>query len=322
MNNFHRPSYLRAKTLRLQKQGLAPLFAQISSASMLIAEPLAYEKRHATSLFMQNSDFYHIQYLHTELERRVAKNPQYSLRSFARDLSITSSWLSEVLSGKKGMSLEKAESLCFGSGLSSVESKLFQLSVRAAHSRSPKDRKSALMELKKFKVGRSSLQRMKNEDFQPLSDWYYLALLELTELPECQHSEAWFAKKLKLPERLIKSALAKLIEKRHLEIKNGRYVATYTESSTLFDVPSDSIKKYHQQMMTVASQALHEQSVQQRDFLNMTLAFDATRTEEAQKVLRKFQQDFAKQFYPESSDNKNSVYQLSIQFFRLDTKGE
>lgn len=39
--------------------------------------------------------------LHTELERRCATNPRYSLRSFARDLSIDHSTLSQILRGKR-----------------------------------------------------------------------------------------------------------------------------------------------------------------------------------------------------------------------------
>ena len=39
--------------------------------------------------------------LHTEFERRRAANPRYSLRSFARDLSIDHSALSQILRGKR-----------------------------------------------------------------------------------------------------------------------------------------------------------------------------------------------------------------------------
>ena len=270
---------------------------------------------------MEANHNYHIRYLSAELERRVRKNAQYSLRSFARDLSITSSWLSEVLNGKKGMSAEKAQGLCYDLGLSSVEGKLFQLSVRASHSRSAKDRTLAQQELKKFRAGKSSLKKLTSEEFQPLSDWYYLALLELTELPECLHTPEWFAKKMNLPLRLIQSALKQLQDKGHLKFESGQFVASHTESVTTFDIPSETIKNHHRQMMDQARLALQEQPVQQRDFLNMTLAFESDRAEEAQKVLRKFQQEFAKQFYPQDADSKNSVYQLSMQFFRLDKKG-
>lgn len=43
-----------------------------------------------------------------ELERRRSRNPRYSLRAFARDLEFNSAHLSEVLNGKRAMSLEAA----------------------------------------------------------------------------------------------------------------------------------------------------------------------------------------------------------------------
>ena len=39
--------------------------------------------------------------LRTELDRRRAANPRYSLRSFARDLSVDHSTLSQILRGKR-----------------------------------------------------------------------------------------------------------------------------------------------------------------------------------------------------------------------------
>lgn len=286
----------------------------------MLAECWLFRSRAAIPQPMENRAP-HLQYLNNEFEQRVRKNRSYSLRSFARDLSITSSWLSEVLNGKKGISSEKAKAICYSLGLSSVESKLFQLSVKAAHSRSEKDRKQAVIELKNFRAGKSSLKKLSNDEFRPMSDWYYLAILELTELPECEHSLEWFAKKLNLPLKLVSSAITRLLDQGHLVFENKVFRAVNTESSTTFDIPSDMIKKYHRQIMDQASQALQEQPVQQRDFLNMTLAFDIERAEEAQKVLRKFQQEFAEKFYPENSENKNSVYQLSMHFFRLDKKG-
>jgi uncharacterized protein (TIGR02147 family) len=296
------------------------MLARLSSASTMLAEIVVFRFLHVIPRPMENKSP-HLQYLSNELEQRVRRNGSYSMRSFARDLSITSSWLSEVLSGKKGMSAEKAKTLCYSLGLSSVESKLFQLSVKAAHSRSEKDRNQAAIELKNFRAGKSSLKKMTKDEFQPMSDWYYLAILELTELSECEHQPEWFAKKLNLPLKLVSAAITRLLDQGHLVYEKKIFRAVNTESSTTFDIPSDTIKKYHRQIMDQASQALQEQPVQQRDFLNMTLAFEIERAEEAQKVLRKFQQEFAEKFYPENSENKNSVYQLSLHFFRLDKKG-
>jgi hypothetical protein len=264
---------------------------------------------------------FHVRYLSEELVRRTQKNNAYSLRSFARDLDITSSWLSEVLNGKKGMSEDKAGIMATSLGLSSVERKLFQLSVKAAHARSRKDRLLAQKELSNFEQGKSSLQKMSVDGFQPFSEWYFLPLLEMSELTECEHTPEWFAKKLNLSVTLTTDALKRLIAGKQMIYENGKFHASHTESSTTFDIPSAAIKKFHQQMMSQAERALTEQPVQQREFTNMTLAFEGDRVEDAQRFIRKFQQEFAEQFYPDKAQQKDSVYQLSIQFFRLDQKG-
>ncbi len=48
-------------------------------------------------------------YLRRELEQRVQQDPRYSLNRFARDLDLAPSRLSEVLSGKQGLSRAIAE---------------------------------------------------------------------------------------------------------------------------------------------------------------------------------------------------------------------
>ncbi len=46
------------------------------------------------------------------LLRRLNMNPRYSLRAFASSLGLEPSKLSEALSGKKGLSSERAEKVC------------------------------------------------------------------------------------------------------------------------------------------------------------------------------------------------------------------
>ena len=97
--------------------------------------------------YMSKKQLFHLQYLTTEYIQRMQKNPHYSLRSFARDLGVPASWLSEFLSSKKGMSLENAKKICQALSLSPTDSDQFTLSVRAHHSRSPQDRKTARSEM-------------------------------------------------------------------------------------------------------------------------------------------------------------------------------
>jgi uncharacterized protein (TIGR02147 family) len=263
------------------------------------------------------SPSFYIEILQKEYDRRVAKNPQYSLRSFARDLASSASWLSEVFKNKKGISEAKAEKLCLSLKLTHLESKLFVLSVRARHARSNARREQARRELQKA-LDRNDLSKkfLKNE-LGSMVHWIYDSILEMIELDHCEHTPEWLAREINLPSKIIAEALAKMQELNLLTFKENKLKAVYKESETSYDIPSDAIKEYHRQLLKKAEGALIQQSVHQREFLNMTLAFNNGELEEAKRAIRLFQRTFADRFYSQNGP-KNSVYQFSLQFFRLD----
>ncbi len=260
---------------------------------------------------------FHIDYIKDEYARRTHQNPHYSLRAFARDLEVSPSWLSDFMVGKKGISEGAALRICRKLGLTVSEEKIFCLSAKAKHSRSPQERETAAKELNNMK--RSSAFAMKPKDFIKTGAWYHQAILELTELDDFSHHEFEIVERLRLPLAAIRRALTDLQEEGLLEIKNGKMRAMFLETESTMDIPSVAVRKYHEQILQKGISALHEQAVQQREYGSATFAFDVSRVEEAKAVLRKFQKDFSNEFYI-SSENKDSVYQFSFQFFRMDQK--
>ena len=55
---------------------------------------------------MEEQQPFHIRFLREELQRRKERNPAYSLRAFARTLSMDPSDLSKFLSGRKQLTLK------------------------------------------------------------------------------------------------------------------------------------------------------------------------------------------------------------------------
>ncbi|MNL02224.1 hypothetical protein D3C87_1227250 [compost metagenome] len=263
-----------------------------------------------------STDF-HIEILQKEFDRRIAKNPQYSLRGFARDLSVSASWLSEVFKNKKGISEGTAEKLCLALKLSRQDSKLFVLSVRARYSRSNADRDQASNDLR-TNLERNDLSKKfsKNEQ-ESMVHWVYDAILEMIELDHCEHTPEWLAREINLPSKIIVEALAKMQDLNLLTFKGNKFQSVYKESETSYDISSDSLREYHRQILKKAESALNQQPIHQREFINMTLSFDKSEMEEAKKAIRQFQRSFADRFYPQNGP-KNSVYQFSLQLFRVD----
>lgn len=75
-------------------------------------------------------------FLTREILIRQQENPKYSLREFSREMNMSPQRLHGVLSGKSGISLEKAKELSEILKLSSNEKEIFIASAGAKHSRS------------------------------------------------------------------------------------------------------------------------------------------------------------------------------------------
>jgi uncharacterized protein (TIGR02147 family) len=255
----------------------------------------------------------HVQTLRAELKFRRERNPGYSLRSFGRDLGLAPSALSSLLNGKKGLSEEKAAGIAQKMGLSESEREFFLLSARASHARKKTERLGAEAEL----TSRKNSHLMKESELALAQGWHHQAILELTELKACEHSVEWFAKRLNLSTAETAAAVARLTKLGWLKLEKGRYSANWASTEISSDLPSSAIKGFHRQILAKADEALLNQDLAAREFQSTTFAFDAKKMKEAKQAIRAFQRKFAHQFYS-ASKAKNSVYQISVQFFRLD----
>lgn len=260
--------------------------------------------------------------LQKELMERQRRNLRYSLRSFARDLEVSPSWLSDVLHGKKGLSEKRSQSICRKLKYSRTKTKLFVSSSQAKFSRSQdlkqKFKLELQTELQYLHASRDlNSKELKEADLPLFSNWICYAILELFEISGFVCDAGWMARRLGLEKHVIESYLSRMLEKKVLVPSPDGLKPSTQESETSTDIPSTWVQHYHADLLKKASKILKTQPVQKREFINMTLAFDSGKLPEAKLVLREFQREFADRFYSAQSQ-KDSVYQLSIQLFPLD----
>lgn len=115
------------------------------------------------------------QILERHFEKRRSINPRYSLRAFADHLKMPASKLSEVLNEKKGISPSRAYEIASVLKLVGEEREIFNLSVKAMHSRNPKDKELFREELENY------LQEIKNKKSTQLNAWYFGAVKAIEE---------------------------------------------------------------------------------------------------------------------------------------------
>ena len=97
------------------------------------------------------------------------------------------------------------------------------------------------------------------------------------------------------------------------ELTTKSYVKKIDISET-----EDAIKKFHKQVIEKSLLALYTQNVNEREFSSTLLAFDSSLINEAKECIRAFSKNFSKNL--PGTNKKDSVYCLSMQFFRTDRK--
>lgn len=254
------------------------------------------------------------QVLKQEFEKRREKNTRYSLRSFARDLSLTSSQLSKVFNGLAGLSQESAAKIAKTLQYNNEETSHFINLVNREYSRSKLGKHSAHEKLIHQEAAFTPLQ---GGGVHHLQKWYYLPLMCLTGLRDFREDSEWIARKIKMPESEVLPAIEHLIEIKMLaRDRDEKLEVTGEYFSNAKGLPNLAVRRFHRQFLKKAADALEEQNTHERYLSTIILSVDDDEMSEAQMFIKNFLSDFRKKFCNESTQKKQ-VYSLGVQYFGL-----
>lgn len=257
-------------------------------------------------------------YLRRSFEDRISANPRYSLRAFARDIGLDPARLSLILSKKQGLSADIGRKIARKLSMSEQESNLFCLLIEAEHARNKVHR--TIASAKARALVQNVAAPLSLDTFRIISDWYHFAILELASLDDFSLEVPQIAQALDLHSEVVMTAVERLKRVGLLAMRRGKLVPTEEFTFTGSGAPSDAIKQFHAQMLEKALVALKTQSVEERDFSSITLAFDEELIPAAREHLKQFRRNFSKSIG--NTKRKTSLYALNIQFFRISKKSK
>ena len=258
------------------------------------------------------SDFRSV--LKRELEVRCQQSPRYSLRAFARDLKLSPSRLSEVLSGKQGLSRDTAKNIAQTLGFSDPELDLFCDLVDSQHARSKVKKDLARLRLEKQKLD-TSFHKLHQDTFQAISDWYHFAIIQLLSLKSAKSDISWMAKALDISVVEADSAVERLKRLGLIEESGGKLRVIKDSLASPSGTPSAAIRKFHRQILEKAILALETQNLQERSCSSIVLTIDKSMVSQAQRWIKNFILRFTKRM--NQAPSHDDVYCLSVQFFNL-----
>lgn len=254
--------------------------------------------------------------LRSQLEIRCRKNKRFSQNAFAKFLGLRPSRLTEILSGKQGLSLRWAREISKKLNFNYAEENHFCTLVLAEHSRSPVQRKAHSSLSRESALKKTEI--LSDDIFKIISQWHHFAILELLPLNAKNQDIEVLAAKLKISPSQVSEAVERLIKVGQLQRKkNGLLIPCKDVTLTTNDIPSEALRSFQQEVLEKAQKSLHEDSIMERDISSVFFAVDTGQLAELKTELRNLRDRFAARAI--SNEKKDSIYCLNLNFFRLDT---
>lgn len=251
--------------------------------------------------------------LKQHFERKKITHPSYSLRRMARDIKISPSFLSAVLSGKKKIPLSRLRKLVKVLGMDEVSCLQLKRALEYPNKKS-KNPDEITQEDKNFL---KKYYTIPNTSSYFLKHWYRVALLDLTKIEGFKNDTGWIAEKLGISNIEVALTIDVLLELKLLKYNQGRLEKTHKKINFPTKQTSLIVREFHQQMIHKAHKELEKSDSKS---FNKRLITGATVLISAEKI-EKIKEDLNQYLYElvdDLSDSLNEeLYQINFQFFPL-----
>lgn len=228
-----------------------------------------------------------------EFEDRKLRNPNYSLRAFARDLRISPTTLSCVLSNERHLSRQSAARVCDSLkwGTDALTEILDEIGAESAV---PID------------------SRQQRKVLSNISHWYFFAVLKLAELETNQADPKWISERLNITQDEAGAALKGLLANDLIQLENGRMTRS-GESVFMQDLPGPEMLNCFEEFTQIAQDAFARSPEKGYRFMAAML-IDPRHLQRSKKALWRFHNRMKTTLRGKSP---SEVYALNVNVFPL-----
>ncbi len=238
-----------------------------------------------------------------KLEEAKIRNPHWSLRAFGQRLGISSGALSEILRGKRPISLQTRRRMVERLQLSPLEQKQILVDGIA-------DNRSG---------SATDYHELDSDAFHMISDWWHFAILNLVKTVGFKPEVPWLSKRLGLPSPTVKEAWQRLLRLGYLQKSGEKFVRRHPKLKTSSDVLDLSIQRAHIEDARLVEKAILDVPLSEREVTSITFALKSDVLPKAKEYIRKFQDEFCESI---ESEQGHDVYRLSIALIPLTARSK
>lgn len=254
---------------------------------------------------------------------RKERNKAYSLSSFSKDLGISVSLLSRILSGERSVSLKLAMHVTTLLEVGEKQSKHIILSMLKAQSKNAKIKKHIRAKLE------SNLQAtnispeytsVDIEQFKAIATWYHLAILSLIELRDFKSSTFWISKRLGISSTETRDAIERLFALGLITEVEGKIQRTKKSLFVKTRRSEFAVRKFHEQMISKALEELNETSqerFEKRLINGMTITCEDKHINLIKEKINQLQEEILNLT---ETAHATELYQMNVQLYPLTKK--
>jgi len=253
------------------------------------------------------------EYLRSVLVERCDRNPQYSLRAFARSLMIDPSTLAKLLGGSRPLGRRLIHKLSMRLGLNPAEVQTFVEHYEFSRSTSRRTSAASVQP----KAPPNLYENLPLDSFKVISDWYHYGILELMQVENFKQDLAWISKCMGISIHQAKSAIERLHRVGILETSpEGRWVEPLAPKTTTTGnaFTHAAFRNLQKSILEKALIALEEVPFEERDQTSMTIAIDSSRLPEAREKIKAFRRELDDFL---SGGKRDRVYHLGISLYPI-----
>ena len=255
--------------------------------------------------------------LKSEFNHRQSKNKNYSLRSFARDLTLDPGHLSMVMSQKKNLSLNRAMLIAKKLFDNPSKSQAFYHSVELSLASNDESRKS--LEHKIDLLMKEDFERdhnIEHDEFETISTWYHIPVLESLDPNFFSKTINDVATYFGITPSEAREAIKRLERLGFVEGKN-KFFRKIKSIVTTTNIPNFAIRHFHSQMIDKGRKALLVQPLKMRHNSAVTIKISKNKIDEYKKAIEEFEKKIIQLSDAFTDEPNQEVYQINTQLFCL-----
>lgn len=259
-------------------------------------------------------------FLSAYIKQRKNLDKAFSFRNLSRRMGLTSpSTLAMVASGKRTPSVKLLHRFAEAVRLSRKEVEYAEALLSLQRASNERERDLYTERLRQLRPG-GDMVVISLDQFEFIANWYHVAILEMASLADFKADAEWISIRLGglVTPRQVTQAVERLLRLNLLKREaDGSLTKTSTGFKSPSGIPNDAVRKFHREMLGLATKALDGQPVDERSFYGQTMTIAKDQLPEARKLFQDFLERMRSLMPKEGGDE---TYHLGLQFFRLTQK--